>query len=53
MIIIQVSFVLLSVHKSFFTFGTFVRQLLAMDTFDVSFEVLVRIGVEFVTVRTL
>ena len=50
---VQVSLALLSVHELFFAFGTFVQQLLAMDTFDVFFEVFVHIGVTFVTVRTL
>ena len=47
------SLTLLSVHESFFTFGTFVRQLLAMDAFDVFFQIFFRIGVELVTVRAL
>ena len=53
MIRIQVSLTLLPVHKSFFAFGTFVGQLLTMDTFDVFFKIFIRIGVELVTMQTL
>ena len=53
MVGIQMSLTLLSVHESFFTFGAFVWQLLAVDAFNVFFQIFFGISVELVTVRAL